>query len=120
MASSLALDERALILAPPQLAADTARLLATVGIESLCAHDIANLHDCLIEGAALAIIAEQVQAIEDDIDDALKAVEDRVQAAEKTFQDAEKKLAQVQDPIRAGAGRASGSACRERPGCRRR
>lgn len=59
MASSLALDERALILAPPQLAADTARLLATVGIESLCAHDIANLHDCLIEGAALAIIAEQ-------------------------------------------------------------
>ena len=38
-------------------------------------------------------------------DDALKAVEDRVQAAEKTFQDAEKKLAQVQDTIRAGAER---------------
>ncbi|MNM51391.1 Blue-light-activated protein [compost metagenome] len=59
MASTLALDERALILAPPQLAADTARLLATLGIESLCALDDANLQACLSEGAALAIIAEQ-------------------------------------------------------------
>jgi signal transduction histidine kinase/CheY-like chemotaxis protein len=59
LASSLALDERALILAPPQLAADTARLLASAGIESLCTLDIANLHACLIEGAALVIIAEQ-------------------------------------------------------------
>lgn len=38
-------------------------------------------------------------------DDALKAVEDRLQVAEKTIQDAEKKLAQLQDTIRAGAER---------------
>ena len=60
MASSLALDERALILAPPPLAADTARLLASAGIDSLCAVDLANLQACLAEGAGLAIIAEQV------------------------------------------------------------
>ncbi len=59
MASSLALDERALILAPPPIAADTARLLASAGIDSLCAVDLANLQACLAEGAGLAIIAEQ-------------------------------------------------------------
>ncbi|MBF8669125.1 response regulator [Pseudomonas putida] len=60
MASSLALDERALILAPPPIAVDTARLLASAGIDSLCAVDLANLQACLAEGAGLAIIAEQV------------------------------------------------------------
>lgn len=60
MASSLALDERALILAPPQLAADTSRLLTSAGINSLCAVDLANLQARLTEGAGLAIIAEQV------------------------------------------------------------
>jgi len=60
LAHSLALDERALILAPPPLAADTSRLLASAGIDSLCAVDLANLHSCLAEGAGLAIIAEQV------------------------------------------------------------
>ncbi|WP_449432782.1 response regulator [Pseudomonas putida] len=59
MASSLALDERALILAPPQQAAATSRVLARAGIECLCAHDAANLQTCLSEGAGLAIIAEQ-------------------------------------------------------------
>ena len=60
MAHSLALDERALILAPPPLAADTSRLLASAGINSLCAVDLPNLKTCLAEGAGLAIIAEQV------------------------------------------------------------
>ncbi|MFK2911099.1 response regulator [Pseudomonas sp. 3HC3] len=60
MASSLALDERALILAPPELAADTSRLLSSAGINSLCAVDLANLQARLAEGAGLAIIAEQV------------------------------------------------------------
>ncbi|WP_258910115.1 response regulator [Pseudomonas putida] len=60
MAHSLALDERALILAPPPLAADTSRLLATAGIDSLCAVDLPNLQACLEEGAGMAIIAEQV------------------------------------------------------------
>lgn len=60
MASSLALDERALILAPPPIAADIARLLACAGIDSLCAVDLANLQARLAEGAGLAIIAEQV------------------------------------------------------------
>ncbi|MFJ4385955.1 response regulator [Pseudomonas sp. NPDC089408] len=60
MASSLALDERALILAPPLLAADTSRLLASAGIDCLCAVDLASLHARLAEGAGMAIIAEQV------------------------------------------------------------
>ncbi|MEX5504961.1 response regulator [Pseudomonas putida] len=60
MAHSLALDERALILAPPGLAADTSRLLASAGIDSLCTVDMPNLQTCLAEGAGLAIIAEQV------------------------------------------------------------
>ncbi|MCX2888012.1 response regulator [Pseudomonas sp. DCB_BI] len=60
MASSLALDERALILAPPPLAAETSRLLASAGIDSLCAVDLDNLQARLSEGAGLAIIAEQV------------------------------------------------------------
>ncbi|WP_410481923.1 response regulator [Pseudomonas plecoglossicida] len=60
MTSSLALDERALILAPPPLAAETARLLNCAGIDNLCAVDLANLQACLAEGAGLAIIAEQV------------------------------------------------------------
>lgn len=59
LANSLALDERALILAPPTLAADTSRLLASAGIDSLCAVDLANLQARLAEGAGLAIIAEQ-------------------------------------------------------------
>jgi len=60
LASSLTLDQRALILAPPPLAADTSNLLARAGIESLCAVDMANLQARLAEGAGLAIIAEQV------------------------------------------------------------
>jgi len=59
LANSLALDERALILAPPTLAADTSHLLASAGIDSLCAVDLANLQARLAEGAGLAIIAEQ-------------------------------------------------------------
>lgn len=60
MASSLALDERALILAPPPLAAQTSHLLSAAGIDCLCATDLAHLHARLAEGAGLAIIAEQV------------------------------------------------------------
>lgn len=60
MASSLSLDERALILAPTQLAATTSKLLATAGIDCLCAQDIANLQARLVEGAGLAIIAEKM------------------------------------------------------------
>ncbi|WP_200625877.1 response regulator [Pseudomonas sp. LAM2023] len=60
MASSLALDERALILAPSPLAADIARLLAGAGIDNLCALDLAQLQAGLAEGAGLAFIAEQV------------------------------------------------------------
>ncbi|MBC3478730.1 response regulator [Pseudomonas taiwanensis] len=59
MASSLSLDERALILAPAQLGASTSKLLATAGIDCLCARDIDHLHSCLVEGAGLAIIAEK-------------------------------------------------------------
>ncbi|MBK5004279.1 response regulator [Pseudomonas sp. S32] len=59
MASTPALDHRALILAPQPVAAETSRLLASAGIDSLCAVDLANLHACLAEGAGLAIIAEQ-------------------------------------------------------------
>lgn len=58
MASSVSLDERAVILAPTQLATDTSRLLAAAGVQSQCAHDMANLQSCLAEGAGLAIIAE--------------------------------------------------------------
>ena len=58
MASSLSLDERALILAPTQLATDTSKFLASAGIDCLCSRDIANLRDGLGEGAGLAIIAE--------------------------------------------------------------
>lgn len=60
MASTLAMDERALILAPPPLDADTSRLLASAGIDSLCAGDLANLQARLAEGAGVAIIDEQV------------------------------------------------------------
>jgi len=60
LASSLALDERALILAPLPLAADTAHLLASAGIDSVCAGDLTDLQACLAQGAGLAIIAEQV------------------------------------------------------------
>ncbi|MGY4527529.1 response regulator [Pseudomonas sp. TE21394] len=60
MVSSLALEQRALILAPSPLAADIARLLACAGIDSLCAPDLPQLQACLAEGAGLAIIAEQV------------------------------------------------------------
>ncbi|MDZ3991615.1 response regulator [Pseudomonas sp. Teo4] len=59
MASSLSLDERALILAPAQLAATTSKLLATAGINCLCAHDVAHLQARLMEGAGMAIIAEK-------------------------------------------------------------
>ncbi|MBI6941404.1 response regulator [Pseudomonas putida] len=58
MASPLSLDERALILAPPQLATDTSRLLASAGIDCLCADDIDNLQAYLTEGAGMAIIAQ--------------------------------------------------------------
>jgi signal transduction histidine kinase/CheY-like chemotaxis protein len=53
------MDERALILAPDQLASNTSKLLAAAGVDCLRAQDIARLQACLIEGAALAIIAEQ-------------------------------------------------------------
>nr|WP_225932863.1 response regulator [Pseudomonas oryzicola] len=58
----MALDERALILAPLPLAADIARLLAGAGIDSLCALDLAQLQAGLAEGAGLAFIAEQTFA----------------------------------------------------------
>jgi len=58
LASSLSLDERALILAPTQLATDTSTFLASAGIDCLCSRDIGSLRDGLGEGAALAIIAE--------------------------------------------------------------
>ncbi|MFK0310739.1 response regulator [Pseudomonas sp. NPDC090233] len=58
MASSLSLDERALILAPTQLATDTSMFLASAGIQCLCSSDIGNLRDGLGEGAGLAIIDE--------------------------------------------------------------
>ena len=60
MASSLALDERALILAPVPLAADTARLLASAGIDCLCPVDLDHLLACLGEGAGLVMIAEHL------------------------------------------------------------
>ncbi|NIE77899.1 response regulator [Pantoea sp. Tr-811] len=59
MASSLSLDERALILAPAPLAITTSQMLSDAGIDCLCASDITNLQACLSEGAGLAIIAEQ-------------------------------------------------------------
>ncbi|MFJ4345211.1 response regulator [Pseudomonas sp. NPDC089401] len=59
MASSLSLDERALILAPRKLASDTSRLLAGAGIACLCTEDGATLLACLVEGAGLVIIAQQ-------------------------------------------------------------
>lgn len=59
MASSLAMDERALILAPDQLASNTSKLLAAAGVDCLCAQDIARLQAGLIEGAGLVIIAEE-------------------------------------------------------------
>lgn len=59
MASSLSMDERAVILAPDQLANNTSKLLAAAGVDCLRAQDVAKLEACLIEGAGLAIIAEQ-------------------------------------------------------------
>ncbi|MNO39672.1 Blue-light-activated protein [compost metagenome] len=59
MASSLLLDERALILAPARIAAQTSKLLASAGVHCLRARNVANLQACLGEGAGLAIIAEQ-------------------------------------------------------------
>ncbi|WP_313712128.1 response regulator [Pseudomonas sp.] len=64
MASSLSTDERALILAPDQLASDISKLLAAAGVECVCAADIARLQACLIEGAGLAIIAEQALSVD--------------------------------------------------------
>ena len=58
MASSVSLDERAVILAPRQVATDTSRLLAAAGVQSLCARDMSGLQAGLVEGAGLAIIAE--------------------------------------------------------------
>lgn len=59
MASSLSMDERALILAPDELASNASKLLAGAGVGCLRAQDIAKLETCLMEGAGLAIIAEQ-------------------------------------------------------------
>jgi signal transduction histidine kinase len=59
LASSLSMDERALILAPDVLASNTSKLLTDAGVDCLCAQDIAGLQASLIEGAGLAIIAEQ-------------------------------------------------------------
>lgn len=56
MASSLATDERALILAPTGVATQTSSLLASVGIASLRAADAAVLGARLDEGAGVAII----------------------------------------------------------------
>ncbi|MQG95193.1 response regulator [Pseudomonas sp. MN1F] len=64
MASSLSMDERAVILAPDPLASNATKLLAAAGVDCLCAPDIARLQACLIEGAALAIIAEQALDVE--------------------------------------------------------
>ncbi|MGJ7551466.1 response regulator [Pseudomonas alloputida] len=64
MASSLSMDERAVILAPDQLAHNASKLLAAAGVDCLRAQDIARLQACLIEGAALAIIAEQALDVE--------------------------------------------------------
>ncbi|WDY60141.1 response regulator [Pseudomonas sp. PSKL.D1] len=58
MASSLSLDERAVIMAPTQLATDTAALLANAGITCLCTGDIDKFEAGLAEGAGLAIIAQ--------------------------------------------------------------
>ncbi|MFJ4065820.1 response regulator [Pseudomonas sp. NPDC089996] len=64
MASSATMDERALIMAPDQLASNTSKLLAAAGVDCLCAHDIGRLQDCLVEGAGLAIIAEQALTVD--------------------------------------------------------
>ncbi|MEX5342523.1 ATP-binding protein [Pseudomonas sp. I2] len=59
MAGSLAVDERALILAPTQIAADVSRVLASVGVECLCTTDPQRLGHWLAEGAGLLVAAEQ-------------------------------------------------------------
>ena len=64
MTSPLTMDERALILAPDLLASNTSTLLAAAGVDCLCAPDIAGLQACLLEGAGLAIIAEQALNVE--------------------------------------------------------
>ncbi|MFJ4441171.1 response regulator [Pseudomonas sp. NPDC089422] len=64
MASSLSMDERALILAPDPLAGNASKLLAAAGVDCLRAQDVARLQACLVEGAALAIIAEQALDVE--------------------------------------------------------
>ncbi|QCI12690.1 response regulator [Pseudomonas putida] len=56
MASSLSTDERALILAPTGVATQTSAILASVGIECLCAPDAATMGARLGEGAGVAII----------------------------------------------------------------
>ncbi|QHG64776.1 response regulator [Pseudomonas putida] len=75
MASSLSMDERAVILAPDQLAHNASTLLAAAGVDCLRAQDIARLQACLIEGAAVAIIAEQ--ALEVEAADLLKSYIDQ-------------------------------------------
>ncbi|PVZ42251.1 response regulator [Pseudomonas sp. CC120222-01a] len=64
MASSATMDERALILAPAQLASNTSLLLAAAGVDCLCTHDMAKLQACLLEGAGMAIIAEQTLTVD--------------------------------------------------------
>ncbi|MBO9552585.1 response regulator [Pseudomonas sp.] len=64
MASSATMDERALILAPAQLARNTSLLLAAAGVDCLCTHDMAKLQACLLEGAGMAIIAEQTLTVD--------------------------------------------------------
>lgn len=56
LASSLSTDERALILAPTGVATQTSAILASVGIECLCAPDAATMGARLGEGAGVAII----------------------------------------------------------------
>ncbi|QPN47789.1 response regulator [Priestia aryabhattai] len=58
MASSLSLDERALILAPRQLATHTSTFLTSAGIDCVCSRDITHLRDGLDRGAGLLVVDE--------------------------------------------------------------
>jgi signal transduction histidine kinase/ActR/RegA family two-component response regulator len=59
LAASLSLDERALILAPARLGAETSRMLAAAGIGCQRTTDLARLCGWLSEGVGLAIVAEE-------------------------------------------------------------
>lgn len=60
MARSLSLDERALILAPRQLATHASTFLTSAGIDCLCSRDMAHLQDGLGSGAGLVVIDEHM------------------------------------------------------------